>query len=455
MLTKTEDIRNHWGTVLDTIQEGLMIMSPGGRILYVNRAAQEMTGYDEAELVGQSCRILECTGCNIYDRGFGREYCELFVVGKVASKRCLVKGKFKNDIYVFKRASIIEDDDGRLIGAVEALTDISEDVRKEKEIFRLRRSLAGEDGFHGLVGRAESMRRVFRLIEDAAASDAAVMITGESGTGKELIARAIHGLSRRKDKPFVKVDCVTLNENLLESELFGHVKGAFTGADRDRVGRFEQAEGGYVFLDEIGDVSPAIQVKLLRVLEEKAIERVGGNQTIRVDARVITATNRNLPAMLPDGLFREDLYYRINVVPIKAPSLRERREDIPLIAKTFAERLAGKTGKDIDGFSPEAMSLIYRYPWPGNVRELRNAVEYAFVVCRDGLIQPQHLPETIYRGNPGAFPEPEADHREELIQALKKAHGNQSEAARILGVSRMTVWKKMKKLGVNIARDVV
>ena len=459
MLNSTEDISRYWNTILDTIQEGLMILSPTGRIISMNRAAETITGYKASELVGQSCQVLECTGCKILGKGHGPQWCELFVVGQVESKRCRVTNKGKKQVHVQKKATIIKDEKGLILGAVETLTDISNVVKKEKEIEKLRRSLAGEDGFHGLIGNSSAMHRVFSLIQDAADSEAAVMITGESGTGKELAARAIHKASPRANRPFVKVDCVSLNENVLESELFGHVKGAFTGAERSRTGRFEAARGGDVFLDEIGDIPLSIQVKLLRVLEEKVIERVGENRPIEVDTRIITATNKDLSDLVGKNQFRQDLFYRIAVVPIRLPALRERREDIPLLARAFADHLAVKTGKPIQGFTPEAMARLYAYNWPGNVRELRNAVEYAFVVCREGQINPEHLPETVDRGpvpkkQPAVSTVDRDDEREQLVEALRQAGGNQSQAARILGVSRMTVWKRMKKYGLAVSRDV-
>ena len=251
------------------------------------------------------------------------------------------------------------------------------------------------------------------------------------------------------------MDCVSLNENILESELFGHAKGSFTGADRLRIGRFEDAHEGDIFLDEIGDVPLAIQAKLLRVLEDKVVERVGEQKPIKVDVRIVTATNQDLPSMVKDGRFRQDLYYRINVVPIQLPPLRERREDIPLLARILADRQNIKTGKTIDGFTPEAMSLLYNYPWPGNVRELKNAVEYAFVVCRGQSIEPGDLPDSINKGENASVPETSAsEERERLVAALKESGGNQSKAARLLGVSRMTVWKRMKKYGLQVNRDI-
>ena len=258
---------------------------------------------------------------------------------------------------------------------------------------------------------------------------------------------------------YVKVNCAALNENLLESELFGHVKGAYTGADRTRVGRFEAAHQGTLFLDEIGDIPPAIQIKLLRVLEDRKIERVGDNRSIPVDVRVITATHKNLDVLIEQGLFREDLYFRINVFPLFCPTLSDRREDIPLIAQSFIRRNAVSSGKKIIGLTPEALETLTDYSWPGNVRELRNAIEYAFVLCQSGGIGIQHLPHKIVHGtfNPKETCELDpgcAKDRDSLIQVLRKVDGNQSKAAKILGVSRVTVWKRMKKLGIDIKQDV-
>jgi transcriptional regulator with GAF, ATPase, and Fis domain len=287
-----------------------------------------------------------------------------------------------------------------------------------------------------------------------------VIIFGESGTGKELVAEAIHETGARRGKPFVKVNCAALNESLLESELFGHVKGAFTGAYRTRKGRFEAARGGDIFLDEIGDLPLSIQVKLLRVLEEMVIERVGENTPIQVDVRIVSATNKDLEGLVEKGLFREDLFYRINVIPISVPPLRERVEDIPLLAETFFRRVRMKSGKDIQGISGEAMKKLVDYHWPGNVRELKSAFEYAFVSCQDSIIQPHHLPPNILwgqkgQGSPTSVPVNRDEiKKRQLLDALKKAGGNQSEAARILGVSRVTVWNRMKKFNINLRREI-
>jgi transcriptional regulator with GAF, ATPase, and Fis domain len=283
-----------------------------------------------------------------------------------------------------------------------------------------------------------------------------VIIYGETGTGKELVAHAIHKLGRRCDGPYIQLNCASLNEALLESELFGHVKGAFTGAYSHREGRFEAADGGDIFLDEIGDVPLSIQVKLLRILETKRFERVGDHRPIKVDVRIITATNRNLERLVAQGKFREDLFFRINIIPIHLPPMRERLEDLPLLTQHFIRQLHARTGKDISGLSAGAMELLMNHHWPGNVRELKGVLEYAFVIAEKGLVGPEHLPAQMRR--PGSLPKaPDErlipslnDEKAALVDALVKCGGNQTHAARMLGVNRVTVWHRIKKHGIDI-----
>jgi transcriptional regulator with GAF, ATPase, and Fis domain len=294
---------------------------------------------------------------------------------------------------------------------------------------------------------------VFQLIEKAAHSDAPIIIFGESGTGKELVARAIHDQGRRKDGPYVQLNCAALNADLLESELFGHVKGAFTGAFRHRIGRFEAANGGDLFLDEIGDIPLSIQVKLLRVLESRRFERVGDHHPVSVDVRIISATNKNLVELIAQKQFRGDLFFRINVIPIHLPPLRERREDIPVLVNTFIQHLQPLTGKSITGLTPDALRRFMDYSWPGNVRELKSALEYAFVVASSGLIEVEHLPPQFAPGFKTAESGPTAadgsPEKNALIEALRRTNGNQTQAARLLGVNRVTVWNRMRKYGID------
>ena len=314
------------------------------------------------------------------------------------------------------------------------------------------------------------MQKVFDLIANAAYSDAPVIIYGESGTGKELVAKAIHETGPRNTKPYIKVNCAALNESLLESELFGHVKGSFTGAHRDRQGRFEAAADGDIFLDEIGDLPLSTQVKLLRVLEEKVVEKVGDNKPVRINTRIISATNKDLGKLVEQGAFREDFYYRINVIPIMIPPLRERISDIPLLAESFFKRIQLKSGKHIQGISKEALKCLMEYSWPGNARELKSALEYAFVSCKNAMITPDDLPRTItVQGNQKdiATAAEEASgpvtgsgtplkdindiKKGRLMDALIQSGGNQSEAARRLGISRTSVWSQIKRFGIKLS----
>ena len=361
---------------------------------------------------------------------------------------------------------------GRVLGAVETLTDITELDVRDRKIKELSRMLGQERGFHGMVGRSEPMRRLYALLERAAQSDAPVIIFGESGTGKELAATALHELGLRKDGPFVQINCAALNDALLESEIFGHVKGAFTGAYRHRTGRFEEACGGDVFLDEIGDVPLSTQIKLLRVLETRSFERVGDSRPLPLDARLITATNQDLRQLVQQGSFREDFFYRINVIPLQIPPLRDRRDDIPLLAEHFLRNMGKEGSQHLTGISPQAMELLVAHSWPGNVRELKSALEYAAVVCDGEIITQKHLPPQIAAScvcTPplsGPFP-PQTDSRATsapasgpdaertgLIEALRTSKGNKSAAARLLGVSRVTVLNRMRKHGIDMQKVI-
>jgi len=317
-MTET-DQSAYWKTVIDTMADGLMIVDQRGVILSANAAMEAITGYPAEELIGQVCRVLDCDTCS-KDQSQGDDvaFCSLFRDGAIRRCRCTLRRKDGSPLYVLKNASVLRDGNGQVIGGVETISDLSETIAKETLITDLRQELSGRDGFHGLIGDAPAMQGVYGLIASAAQSEAPVIIYGESGTGKELAAQAIHDLSPRSEGPMVKVNCAALNESLLETELFGHVKGAFTGADRNRVGRFEAAHRGDIFLDEIGEIPPATQVKLLRVLQEKEIERVGANRPIQIDVRIISATNKNLKNLTETGGFREDLFYRIGVIDRKS-----------------------------------------------------------------------------------------------------------------------------------------
>jgi DNA-binding NtrC family response regulator len=333
----------------------------------------------------------------------------------------------------------------------------------EEENVSLRKKVEERYGLEGLVGKSRQMLEIYELIETVARTDTTVLISGESGTGKELAANAIHFQSPRKRGSFVKVNCAALPETLLESELFGHEKGAFTGALRQRKGRFEIADGGTLFLDEIGDISMGVQVKLLRVLQERQFERVGGNETLSVDVRLICATQKDLKEEIRKGSFREDLYYRLNVVPIDLPPLRNRREDILLLAEHFIDTFSKKMGKEISGLSEDAKALLLKYPFPGNIRELENMLERAIALIKGKVIQAEDLPDELC-GQPNSTQDvcnriraskPLASatklfEKEYIQSVLEKTKGKKGQAADTLGISRKTLWEKIKELGIEI-----
>jgi Nif-specific regulatory protein len=324
---------------------------------------------------------------------------------------------------------------------------------------RLRTQLGERLRPENIIGNSKPMDDVYTRIHQVASTDTTVLIRGESGTGKELVASAVHYSSPRRARPFVKVNCAALSENLLESELFGHEKGAFTGATRTRVGRLEQAEGGTLFLDEVGDFSPAVQVKLLRVLQDKEYQPVGSNATYRADVRVIAATNRDLEKAVSEGTFRGDLYYRINVFSIHLPPLRQRKEDILLLANHFAQRHAEKMGKTVRRISTPAINMMMAYHWPGNVRELENCIEHAVLLSTDGVIHGRNLPPTLQTPDAADAPPPgelkariQLLERDMIMDALKRSSGNVAAAARELGITARMVRYKIEKLGIDYQR---
>jgi len=455
-----QELDIYWKTVVNTIRDGIMIVNTQGAIVSVNNAFETITGYTREELIGQPCTVLDCNICKAALSDDERHWCTLFEKGNINQRECIIKAKDGRSIHALKNASILKDNSGNVIGAVETVTDITEIIKKENQLEEFRRELRSKDGFHGLIGNSPAMQQVYDLIQNAAGSDAPVIIFGESGTGKELVSKAIHEIGLRREKPFVKVNCASLTESLLESELFGHVKGAYTGAYKDRVGRFEKAHGGDIFLDEIGDMPLSTQVKLLRVLEEKMVERVGDSNPITVNVRIISATNKDLRQLVEQGLFRKDFYFRINVIPIHLPPLSQRVEDIPLLAEAFFRNLRLKSGKDVGGISREAMDALMRYNWPGNVRELRSAFEYAFITCQESMIKPAHFPSTIFQENKRPQSTKQLSYnlheieKRELIDALERSGGNKSKAAVFLGVSRVTVWNRMKRFGIDTPRKV-
>jgi PAS domain S-box-containing protein len=427
--------------VLDHMSDGVIAHDLNRRVFYFNAAAEKITGYKRETLLNQDCHEVIPGGlcgakCSFCD---GSEPPKDAVIKEV--EIATASGERRR---ISLNVNIMSDQAGKPVGVLACFRDVTREMQ-------LARRLGAIEQFAGIVGRDPKMLALYDLIPELAESSASVLIQGESGTGKELVAAALHNEGPRAGKMFVPVNCGALPEGLLESELFGHVKGAFTGAIRDKKGRFELADGGTIFLDEIGDISPAMQVKLLRVLQEGSFERVGGEQTIKVNVRVVSATHRNLQKEMAAGKFREDLFYRLSVVPLVVPPLRERRLDIPLLADHFLRQLA--VGRSVR-FSPEAIDFMLDHNWPGNVRELQNWIQFALIKCKGDMIQRDHLPPIALNplasvktppNSAPSLPIPVKGRQRlthEIIEAaILQAGGNKGEAAKALGVSRATFYR--------------
>ncbi len=429
--------------ILDVLDQGVFTVDKSTAITSFNRAAERITGYSAAEVVGRRCseifRTLMCeTGCPLRQSILTRE--------PNKQKGIYIQSRGGRYVPLSVATAPLLTQDGELLGGVEIFQDMSSMVDLEKRL---------EDRFHVLdvIGRSRVMQDLFKTIPMLADTLSTVLITGASGTGKELVARTIHAMSGRRDRPFIAINCAAIPETLLESELFGHSRGAYTDARQDRVGRIAAAEKGTLFLDEIGDLPKSMQVKLLRFLQEHAYEPLGANRTVRADVRVIAASHRKLDEMVASGEFREDLYYRLNVVQLHMPTLRERMEDVPLLLDHLLAVFRQRTGKDIQGFNQEAMGAIFDYEWPGNVRELENMVERAFILCSEGYIGPQHLPPSLLKnGNRGAIQvwsaSGKGDPSMEIREALARHGGNRTHAAKELGIHRITLIRRMHRLGI-------
>lgn len=434
--------------LFETLRDGLVVVDNKGRILLFNRAAEEITGYRKEEVIGRECTILQCDACVALTDPAGQRECRLEESGVIQNRKCRIRSADGRDVYLVKNAVVLRDEQGSVLGTVESMTDITSLFNKEMELQGLREELRQDYWFMGLLGKSAPMQRLFEHIRNAAASEAPVLILGESGSGKNLVAHAIHKLSRRKDGPFIQMNCASLNDQLLESELFGHKKGSFTGAVSDRVGRFEAAHEGCIFLDEIGDMPMTMQVKLLRAIEDKVIERVGDHTPIPVNIRLISATNKDLSNLLQTEKFREDLLYRINSIVIKVPPLRERKEDIPFIALHYLRKISSINNKDIKSISPAAVDILMDFPWPGNVRRLINALEHSAATCKSDVIEVTDLPDYLVYEKKAEGSERRID-QEEIRSTLSLYKGNRTLAAKHLGISRVTLWKRLKALGIE------
>ena len=437
------------GAILESISDGVFTVDPDWRVTSFNRAAEEITGIPRREALGRLCS-------EVFKSNMCEAECALKRTRKsgkpVINKTGYIIDANGDRIPISISTAVLYDADGNVIGGAETFRDLS-------EIVALRQELQGRLRIGDLVSHSQAMRPIFEMIPSLAASLSTALIQGETGTGKELLARAIHGMSPRSAKPFVAVNCGALPDTLLESELFGYKKGAFTGADRDKPGRFALAGDGTLFLDEMGEMSQALQVRLLRVLQEHTYEPLGATRSEKSNARILVATNRDLAAMVKRGEFRQDLYYRINVISLELPPLRKRKEDIPLLVEHFVERFNRLQKKSVAGFTPGAYSLLMAHDWPGNVRELENIVERAFVLCPGKWIGSEHLPGELTGSRsqsiePGGFESVKrAAEGQSILGALKRNGFNRAAAARELGIHKTTLYRKMKTLDLPLPQQ--
>ncbi len=438
---------NQTSIILDSIADGVFTVDSDLKVTSFNRSAEKITGIKKEEAIGRYCWEV-----------FRASICE---------KRCSLKHTMKTgnralnqSIYIVNlhgdripvsiSTTLLKDEQGQVIGGVETFRDLSvvEELRKE---------LTRRHSFQDIISKNKEMRRLFGILEQVSQSDATILLEGESGTGKELFAKAIHALSPRKTGPLMTINCGSLPDTLLESELFGYEKGAHSTAFKDKAGRLAAANGGTLFLDEIGDISPALQVRLLRVLQDKTFEPLGSTKSLKTDVRIVAATNKNLQTLVEEGKFRQDLFYRINVVKLVLPPLRDRREDIPLLVEHFIRKFGRLSGKEIQDLSPEAFPVLMSHDFPGNVRELENIIEYATVVCKNGMIGVEHLPDFLKHSErskassssetrPSSLEEME---RSYIFEALKRNHWNRAATASEMGIHPTTLWRKMKRLDIE------
>jgi len=425
--------------ILDSIADGVFTVDKEWRITSFNKSAERITGFSQEEAIGQYCNEIFRTNVCL-ERCALRETME--TKQNIVNKELNILDKYNQEVPVSISTAVLRDGKGKIIGGVETFRDLSLIKELDKEIHE-------KYSFQDIISKHPSMISIFRILPDIARSAATVLIQGESGTGKELFAQAIHNLSPRREGPLVKVNCGALPETLLESELFGYRKGAFTDAKRDKPGRFQLVEGGTIFLDEIGDIPPGIQAKLLRVLEGKEFEPLGGTTTLKADVRVVTATNKDLQKLVTLGQFRDDLFYRLNVVKIELPSLKDRRTDIPLLIEHFIGKFNKKIGKEIKGVSEEVMNILMNCAYPGNIRELENIIEHAFILCKGTHILKEHLPRYLH-DQKTLVPEKKSIQKleeEHIIHTLNTCGGNMAKAAEELGIHRTTLWRKLKRRG--------
>jgi PAS domain S-box-containing protein len=445
---------NQTRIILDSIADGVFAIDSEWKITSFNKAAENITGIKKEDAIERYC-------WEVFRSSICEQRCSLRQTMKtghpIVNQPIFIINSKGDRIPVSISTAILQDSKGKMIGGVETFRDLS-------EIEELRKELAGRHSFLGIISKNREMQRLFGMLELISENDTTVLLEGESGTGKELFAKAIHSLSHRKKGPMITVNCGSIPDTLLESELFGYKAGAFTDAKRDKPGRIALAENGTLFLDEIGDISQLLQVRLLRVLQDKVYEPLGSTKSEKADVRIVAATNKNLENLVKEGLFREDLYYRINVVKLVLPPLRKRKEDIPLLMEHFIHKFNNLRGKAIEGVAPEAMTTLMSHDFPGNIRELENIIEYATMVCQNSLLRIKNLPENLLRPSDSKIKmvkEEAGDkafslndiERNFIYEALRQHNWNRTATAAQMGIHPTTLWRKIKRLNLNIPKQ--
>jgi len=442
---KAKKTNQYINTILDSIADGVFTVDLDWKITSFNSAAERITGVSKDEAIGQYC-------WDVFRANICQSNCAMRKTLKtkkeIINQQIDILSSEGKKIPISISTAILKDENGKVLGGVETFRDLTVFEELRKEIYK-------KYTFEDIISKNYKIQQIFEILPDIAESDSTVLIQGPSGSGKELFARAIHNLSNRKNMPFVAVGCGALPDTLLESELFGYVKGAFTDARKDKPGRFSLAQRGTLFLDEIGDIPPSVQVKLLRVLQEKEFEPLGGITPIKADVRIISATNKNLNKLVKQGVFREDLYYRINVIVIELPPLNERREDIPILIDHFINKFNIRISRNIEGVSDEVIDILLNYDFPGNIRELENLIERAVVLCRGTVIEVHHLPKEmmeISKRKPRLYSKTGQLEKSEanlILETLKNNNWHRALTAKELGIDKSTLWRKMKKYGIK------
>jgi PAS domain S-box-containing protein len=441
-------------SIMESVADGILAIDLDHNITAFNPAASALTGMSREQAIGR--KFFDVLHPDVPEEDC--PVCRAMATGEtVAGRRVTIINAAGDEVVLNVSAAPLRNKSGKTVGGVQALRDMS-------AVERLRRELTESYTYHDIVGKNARMRQLFKILPAIGESESTVLIEGESGTGKELFARAVHDLSPRQSGPYIVVNCGALPETLLESELFGYKKGAFTDAKRDKPGKFDLAQRGSIFLDEVESVSRAIQVKLLRVIQEKEFQPLGGSRSVKADVRIIAASNQSLRDLVAQGRFRDDLFYRLNVVTLELPPLRERRDDISLLVERFVSQFNALKGKEIAGLSPAALRVLTEYDFPGNVRELQNIIEHAFVLCEGGLIDLQHLARSVIGDSPGMSADHTETHRgnkashkpfaraeaDVIRTALAHNKGHRARTASELGISPTTLWRKIKRYGISV-----